>query len=1477
MEQVKELIDKLKRNNVEIILGPDNNIKLLFDDNTQLPEELISEVKTYKENIIDYLKFHLQALPVEIPRIASDVCYNLSNAQRRLWVLSQFEEESVAYNIPKFILLNGSYQIKSFVRAIESVIDRHEVLRTVFKADATGEIKQWILTKEDLGFKIDYKDFRKEKNKEEKVKEYIAADSHKPFDLEKGPLLRASLLQVEDQEYIFYYNLHHIISDGWSTEVLSKDVFSYYEAYKENEEPALKELRIQYKDYSAWQLAQLEEESFKTHRAYWLNELRGELPLLNLPGSKQRSRIKTNNGYGLSTCIDRDTSDKLKKYSQENGGSLYMGLLAAWNVLMYRYTSQTDIITGTPVAGREHADLEDQIGFYVNTLALRNKINPEESFDSLFSRVKQNTLSAYSHQMYPFDRLVEDLNLQRDTSRSVVFDVMFTLQNTGEKSEGVELHEEEINRIVDQGFSTSKFDIHVTLRETGDYLTLQVIYNPDVYERNMIEGLIKHYKQLLHAVVESPEEKVAYIDYLSEEEKQKLLVTFNNTAVAYPKDKTIVDLFELQVKKTPDTIAVVCGEKELSYKELNELSNQLADYLRKNYQIAPDDLVGIKQERNEWMIISLLGVLKSGGAYVPIDLAYPQERIDYIEQDTRCKVCIDEKELTKFKNNQKEYSKKKITSLVKLNNLSHVIYTSGSTGRPKGVMIEHRNAYSFIKWSHDEFKHSDFDTVLFTTSLNFDLSVFEIFHPLTQGKEVKILKDGLSIPKNLGKGKRLLINTVPSVVGALLQQGMSFESVVVLNMAGEPIPSNYKVELKGKVKEIRNLYGPSEDTTYSTFIRIDKDDRDLVGKPISNSQVYILNEEKELQPAGIIGEICIAGAGLARGYLNQEALTKEKFIENPFKEGERLYKTGDLGRWLVDGNIEFLGRKDDQVKIRGYRIELGEIEHALQSHKEIEEAVVLVKENQNNAAGEKELVAYITSKTEQNTTELRTCLKALLPEYMLPAYYVQLEALPLTSNGKVDKKALPDPKGLGLASGIEYVAPRNELEEKLVEIWQEILQRENIGINDDFFALGGHSLKAVRLSNEYQKEFGVKISLKDLFTRTSIEQQAELIRSATKSEFVEIKKVAQQQSYAISDAQRRLWVLAQFEGGSVAYNMPGSIRLNQNIHLEYFKRAIESTLERHEILRTIFKEDESGEIKQWILNKEDLRLKIDYKDFRKEKNKEEKVKEYIAADSHKPFDLEKGPLLRASLLQVEDQEYIFYYNLHHIISDGWSMEVLSKDVFAYYEAYREKREPGLKELAIQYKDYSAWQLTQVEEESFKTHKAYWLKNLTGELPLLDLPSTKQRPRIKTNNGQTLGTYLNKDTSTKLKKYSQENGGSLFMSLLAAWNVLMYRYTSQRDIIIGTPIAGREHVDLEDQIGFYVNTLALRNEIKPEESFNTFYRRLKENTFKSYSHQMYPFDRLVEDLNLQRDTSRSAVFDVMFTLQNNGEKITRDFN
>ncbi|WP_133054857.1 non-ribosomal peptide synthetase, partial [Niastella populi] len=1287
---MKELIAELKSKN--IYLSVDKEELVIDFEGDDLSHDLISRIKDNKAALISYLgKYHNDGKYTEIPVLSSSNYYPISDAQRRLWVLSQFEGGSVAYNLPGSIYLNHEIEIESFKRAVDATIERHEILRTVFREDESGEIRQWVREREDLGFAIDYQDFRKEADRKEKAEAYIAADAYRPFDLARGPLLRAALLQVEEEEYVFYFNMHHIVSDGWSVSVLSKDVFKYYEAYKAGKEPQIKELRIQYRDYSAWQLTQLDQASFKAHKKYWVDKLSGELPLLDLPATRQRPKVRTYNGHTLATYLDKATTAKLKDYIQEKGGSLFMGLLASWNVLMYRYTSQKDIIIGTPVAGREHADLEDQIGFYVNTLVLRNEVNPEESFDRFYHALKGYTLKSYNHQMYPFDRLVEELDLQRDTSRNAVFDVMLTLQSNAAGIEEVEISEESLNQIVDQGFSTSKFDIEIRAQEIDAYLSLKIIFNPDVYEKTMVEGLIRHYRQLLSALLEAPEEKISTINYLSEDEKHKLLVTFNDTAVVYPRDKTIIDLFEEQVAMTPDNIAVVFEDTALTYRELNERSNQLAYYLRENYNIRPDDLVGIKQARSEWMIVSILGVLKSGGAYVPIDPEFPQERIAYIEVDTKSRVCLDEKELKAFKENQERYSKEPVSSAATSNNLAYVIYTSGSTGKPKGVMIEHQNVTNFFSGMTTIFGEEK-GTFLSMTNFTFDISVLELLWTLSKGYKVVIQGDAMQISEEdknnktqynysvysqVRKHKVTHLQITPSM-GAMLNEHLSTDegwgSIKNILLGGEPATVSLVNDIYQKLPgmQLYNMYGPTETTIWSTVKTLEKNTQRIeIGKPIANTKIYILDENRNPVAAGVQGEIYIGGEGVARGYTNKE-LTGLSFIESPFVAGDRLYRTGDFGSWLNNGSIYCSGRKDQQVKIRGYRIDLGEIEHALSNYKEIDQVVVLVKENQS---GEKELVAYITSNSEQNINDLREYLKEKLPAYMLPAYFVQLEAMPLTVSGKVDKKSLPDPQGLGITSGVKYVGPRNELEEKLVKIWEQVLQRENIGMLDDFFVLGGHSLKAVRLSNEYQKELAVKLSLKELFVHTSVASHAALIASSAREAFVQIEKVTSQASYSISDGQRRLWVLSQFEGSSGAYNIPGSIYLDQDIDIENFKRAIDATINRHEILRTVFRGDESGEIRQWIVGKEDLGFAIDYQDFRKETNKKEKAEAYITADAYRAFDLAKGPLLRAALLQVEEKTFVFYFNMHHIISDGWSMEVLSKDVLKYYEAYKAGKAP----------------------------------------------------------------------------------------------------------------------------------------------------------------------------------------------------------
>ncbi|MFT5822223.1 MAG: amino acid adenylation domain-containing protein [Crocinitomix sp.] len=1449
---------------------------------------------------------------IQIDAVKKEESYPISDGQRRLWVLSQFEEASIAYNMPGQIWLNQAIEFDHFEKAVNSTIARHEILRTVFNETESGDVRQRIIEKDNFNFKIDYKDFSREEDSQSAVRNYTQNDAEKPFDLAKGPLLRAALIRVAEQEYVFYYNMHHIITDGWSLEILATDVFAYYEAYVNNSVVELTDLRIQYKDYASWQLAQLKENASVEHRAFWLDSLSEELPVLDLPNAKQRPKLKTNKGHGLKTYLNSKATSGLKQYSTENGGTLFMGLLAVWNVLIHRYTSQTDIVIGTPVAGREHKDLENQIGFYINTLALRNEIDPTENFNDFYKRLKENTLKSYDHQMYPFDRLVEELKLQRDTSRSAVFDVMLILQNNADtatiQAESAIITENS-DQIIDLGQTVSKFDIELTFQEVGDHIVLNAVFNPDLYDKEMIESLVAHYKQLLNGLIENPEKSITKIDYLSNQEKQNLLVAFNNTDISTlkaveqnaQKYNTVLDLFAEQVIKTPNSIAVVYEDQSLTYQELDEKSNQLAHYLKQNYSITANDLVGIKHATNQWAMVSILAVLKSGGAYVPIDLEYPQERIDYVENDAQCKVCIDEAELEKFNRTATNYAKTVLNSKIDKNDLVYVIYTSGSTGKPKGVIVEHINLLHSTNARINVYEPGQ--TFLLLSSISFDSSIVGIFGTLLFGGCLVLTPtaDAANLDKIaeiIEREKVSQLLTVPTFYKLLLTKLETKKNTLkIVTVAGEECPKSL-VEAHHNAEYLQNCdlfneYGPTEGTVWSSYYKYAKSDAfiDTIGKPIATAQIYLLNEENQLQPIGVAGEMCIGGLGVTKGYLNQSVLTEEKFVANPFVAGERMYKTGDLACWLPDGNITFLGRKDDQVKVRGYRVELGEIEYALTQHPAINQAVVLVKENKEN---EKELVAYLASDSSQNNTSekenealnisgLRTFLSQYLPAFMLPTHYIQLDEIPLTSNGKINKKAFPSPEGLGLASGVEYVKPMNAVEEQLTQIWEDVLDKEQIGMHDDFFMLGGHSLKAIALNNKYKQHFEVKLTVKDLFNHTSVIAHARLIANADKEQFNAIKQVRQQKNYPVSDAQRRLWILSQYEAGSVAYNMVGRLYLEQDLQIDTFKRAITATIDRHEILRTVFKEDPTiatngsanntensvDSLRQWVIN--DLDFKLDLFDFSNDPMSEEKVEAYISKDTYSPFDLENGPLLRAALLKINPETYVFHFNLHHIISDGWSMQVLAKDVFAFYEAFKLNQQPDLKELPVQYKDYSAWQLADLSGDLGAGNKNYWIEKLAGKLPVMDLPFMQTRPDFRTYKGAIWSTYINPELTKKLRDTCIENGGTIFHGILTSWLILMHKYTSDEELIIGTSVAGRNHPDLENQIGFYTNSVSLRNQVSAENDFLTQLKQVIENTNEVMEHQNYPFNKVVEDIQLKRDSNRNPVFDSMLVFNNANDK------
>ncbi|MEM9920977.1 MAG: amino acid adenylation domain-containing protein [Bacteroidota bacterium] len=1016
--------------------------------------------------------------------------YPISDAQRRMWILSQFDEGSLAYNIPNTTELKGAYDPTLFKKAIHAVIDRHEILRTVFVEEANGSVRQKIQTREQLGFQVAVIDLRAAENPSQQLEAYLQEDYYKAFDLEKGPLLRACLFQMADDHYQFYYNMHHIISDGWSLGVLAKDVLAYYESYQRAVPPSLPKLPFQYKDYASWQQKQLSGVLAEQHKAYWLNQFSGVLPVLDLPGQQARPKVKTNNGHTLRTFISPETTQQLRDFNQRQGGSLFMTLLAAWNVLLYRYSGQDDLIIASPIAGRNLLELENQIGCYINTLAFRNQIQPTDSFVDFYQRVKATATAAYTHQDYPFDRLVEDLNLQRDTSRSALFDVMLELQTATEKVDATQLKPEEVVKIYDAGKTFSRFDLEIDLVDIGAFLTFHINYNTDIYERATIEKMMQHFRQILAALLVQPEKQVAAVNYLSTEEQKLLLQTFNDTRTAYPSNQNVLDLFAKQVAERPDQIALVFGQQRLTYRELEEQSNRLALYLKVVHEVQTDTLVGIHLSRSEWLIVAILGVLKSGAAYIPMDIEYPEERIAAILEDSQCRLMIDDRWLYLYR--EADFDVRADLPAIAQEDLAYVIYTSGSTGRPKGVLIQHSALADYAQTARDYFQMTAEDSMLQQASISFDTSIEEIFPILTAGGTLIVVEDRRDLEGLFDlcvKEKVSLLSTNPFAVAYLNDHIHEYQlSLRVLISGGDSLKFEYVDRLMGQF-DLYNTYGPTESTVCATYYKIESSHRNLpIGRPIANREVYILDAANGLLPIGMAGELCLAGAGLAKGYLNRPDLTAEKFVAHPFKAGERLYRTGDLARWLPDGNIEFLGRSDDQVKIRGFRIELGEIEYHLLAHPDIQQAVVCAL----GASENKYLVAYYTSDVSLDEELLKEHLAEILPTYMQPAHCVLLDHIPLNANGKADKKVLPIPER---RAGADHVAAANSTEEKVVDIWAEILKvdREVISVTKSFFELGGHSLRAVTLVSRIEKEFGVKIKLQSIFSKPTVRELARSI------------------------------------------------------------------------------------------------------------------------------------------------------------------------------------------------------------------------------------------------------------------------------------------------------------------------------------------------------------------------------------------------
>jgi len=1319
-----------------------------------LTTELLGEVKANKEELIALINsYQGQELSVSpIQPVAAQGSYPLSSSQQRLWLLNQFEKNA-AYHIPGVFTFTGSLDFAALSFTFAQLITRHEVLRTCFREDDTGVARQYIKDADDTGFALFHEDLRHEPHREAKALERVQAVINQDFDLAEGPLLRAGVYQLANEAYLFVYVVHHIVSDGWSMGILIRELLQLYNARKEGQPNHLRPLRIQYRDYATWQQEQLKQDVLNAHKVYWLGQFKGPLPLLDLPMVKTRPPVKTYRGGAVSRKLSAGLAKGLKAIVGDHGATLFMGLLGAVTALLYRYTGQEDFIIGSPVAGREHQDLEDQIGFYVNTLALRTQLKGIDSFRELLGKVKEVTLAAYEHQMYPFDELVDDLNLRRDPSRSPLFDVMVVLQNGDIYRDNKQ--QKMGNLLVAPyplgGHHTSKFDLTFTFWEVGDEIQATLEYNSDLFNQHSIERLADHLVQLLAAILAEPLRAIVHLDYLSEPERHQLLVGFNDTSTAYPAHLSVGQLFEEQAGKTPHAIALAFEETALSYRQLNEKANQLARYLLEKYAIQPEDRLGVQLERNEWLLTAILAILKAGGAYVPLEFTDPPERIAYMRAESGCRLVLDADELALFRQEADLYNWANLDFHPAPDSLCYVMFTSGTTGRPKGVLIEHRSVVRLVKETN-YVALTGADVLLVTGAVGFDATTFEYWGMLLNGGQVVLCRKDTLLDAHLlaAEIRRKKVNIMwftASWLNHLIDSNLElFAGIDTLLAGGDKLSPPHIQALKHRYPGLRiiNGYGPTENTTFSLSHAVLSVAANIpVGKPISNSTVDIVGPYDTLMPIGVTGEIWVGGDGLARGYLNQPELTAEKFVENPFRPGARAYRTGDLGKWLADGTIEFIGRKDSQLKIRGYRLEPGEVEAIIQEHPAVKLAVVVAITPA--VLGEQQLVAYVVGTGKLEPAELKSFVGRKAPAYMIPNYVVQLKSLPLTSNGKVDKSQLPAVDSLELGVSTAYTPPANAVEERLVAVWQQILNRERIGTADNFFELGGHSLHMTRLSHAISTQFGVKIVLRKLYERPTIARlAAEVIALLpTAAGLALLPETAQNQSAAqlflqellpgrqraeqevllspeVLPPQPHYAVTHNQHKEFIRYSLVGKNTYNISTYLVFdhldkaiLQNVLHAIWRRHESLRTVFVRV-GATVQQRVLDSMPAGFEVKQMSIRGQ-DQQKAVQELAHSAENRLFDFEQELLCDFIIVDYDDQRSVLLFTLHHAISDANSMRVLEKEIRQLYEAFSKGQPDPLPPLTHQYKDYAHWANTFLAGSYQAAARTFYEKHILDSL------------------------------------------------------------------------------------------------------------------------------------------------------------------
>ena len=1444
---MEEILNELR--NLSITLSKNKDRIEVFDPKENLTERIIADIRERKEELLVYLeKSETSEGEGPIPTAMEQECYPLSPAQERLYYLYELDKSSLAYNMPQVFKVKGEFDMERFNTAINQLVARHESLRTNFEI-RDGVAVQTIRKHTDFTIS---RSPGTEMNIDEQVKEFI-----KPFDLTNDRLVRVGVICLNEDENLLIFDMHHIIADGVSCEILVQDFKKLYDR------ETLQPLKLQYKDFTVWLQSESQLLESEKDREFWMGMFE-TFEVLELPLDFKRPLKKSDSGASVTFELSKEQTEGLKELGKESGATLFMVVLTLYNVLLHKLSGQSEITVGIPSTGRGHTDLEGIIGMFVNTLPVKSKMDVETSFPEVLSSLVKSTLQCLDHQRCPLDELIESLHLKRTTNRNPLFDVSLTFDSFSKvpaRIEGLQFEG------YGNGTKSAKSDLALIAGETPNGLAMMLEYDTSLFKNETIDRFTAYFNMIVDQVLLDRNITPLEISLVDKNEKCKILQKFNQHPTHGRPEQNVLELLENQVKDSPEKTAIRFKGNNITYSELDEKANALANHLMSK-GVGRGQLVPIYIPRSPEMIIAILGTLKAGAAYVPIDFDLPMERVAYILQHIHARAVI----VASSANAENMYGFETI-ALDELNrmavestiqekvvpgthDLSYVVYTSGTTGKPKGVMISHGGLQNMVLHQIELFELTDSDVVLQFASISFDAFVSELFTTLISGAMLvmttnKVINSIEGIQSLIANEGVTCVTLPPSYQTHLLGNA---EGLRIVISAGEHLKQDYVKRFAEQNVKLVNAYGPSENTVCTTFSPSPiLNGRVTIGKPLPGVHVYILDHKLGLCAIGCVGELCVSGSQVAKGYLHDPDLTAKVFVQNPFEtEGHAtLYRTGDLARWMPDGNIELLGRLDDQIKIRGYRIELGEIEHALRLIEGIEDAVVVPDRDRQN------LVAYFTFTKIPTTSigmdRIKKSLSNSLPHYMVPSSFVMVDKIPLTTNGKVNIKELK--KGMGESDNVQL--PKSEVEMTMLGIWSELLDMEKstISTDSDFFELGGQSLKAMTLVNRINNTFSTALQIDDVFTKSTLGKLSDLVQKMKHAKDNGIPKVKEKEFYAVSSAQQRMYVLYELDKGSIAYNMPQFYRIKGELDAIRLRKVFRKLLNRHEILRTVFKVV-NGKVAQKILDGDDFQIEqYSFEDGREQ---------LIINDFVRPFDLNNEYPIRVGLAMGSSSDGLLLVDLHHIVNDGQSHTILLQDFWSFYTDQK------LKPLPLQYRDYSEWQQHVDQEQLLIGHKSFWLGQFEKLPSHLNLPLDFKRPEKRSGEGGEHNFVLGEEQTHKLKQLAKENNVTLFVLMFAIYNVFLGKIGNQWDIVVGVPASGRNKVELEGLVGLFLNILPIRNHMAHSQSFNELLQQVKTQILDCLAHQLFQYEQLVEALKMERENGRNPLFDTVFTFQESNQ-------